>query len=147
MEGMMDKTLARRIVALLIDLLLISVVYTIAINVVPEGPPVVDSIHNGWSIPWPGYLYAVVLGIYYVGCDLINRGESLGKDMMRLRTTDPKGERLKPRAALVRTFLKLISIGMLPIALILFLWKSRGFTLQDYLTGTSVKWEQSNEIA
>ena len=138
MERLIHSTLARRIGALLIDFLLISVVYTIAINAVPEDFLWTDRIVIKGEMGLSVDLYGLVLGLYFIGCDLLNQGESLGKDILGLRTVGRDGQPLSKRVVLVRTLIKLLSIGMLPLTLILFLCKGRGFTLQDYLTRSSV---------
>lgn len=139
MERLIHSTMARRMGALVIDFLLISVVYTIAINAVPEDFLWTDRIGIKAEMGLSVDLYGLVLVFYFIGCDLLNKGESLGKDILGLRTVGRDGQPLSKRVVLVRTLIKLLSIGMLPLTLIPFLWKGRGFTLQDYLTGSSVQ--------
>jgi len=48
---------------------------------------------------------------------------------------------------LVRTLLKIIGIGMLPVSLLLFIWKGSGFTLQDYVLRSTVVRSRNNGFA
>jgi uncharacterized RDD family membrane protein YckC len=139
MERLIHSTLARRMGALLIDFLLISVVYTIAINAVPEDFLWTNRIRVKGEMGLSVDLYGLVLVFYFIGCDLLNQGESLGKDILGLRTVGRDGQPPSKGLAVVRTLIKLLSMGVWPLALILFLWKGRAFTLQDYLTRSSVQ--------
>lgn len=146
MERLIHSTLARRMWALLIDFLLISVVYTIVINAVPEDFLWTDRIGIKGEMGLSVDLYGLVLVFYFMGCDLLNKGESLGKDILGLWTVGRDGQSLSRGVSLVRTLIKLLSLGMLPLTLILYLWKGRGFTLQDYLTGSSVQSGKGNVL-
>ena len=129
----------RRMGAFVIDMLLISVAYTLLLNLIPEELLRQDWIWRGRSFGWSFDLFGFLMVVYFVGSDLVNKGESPGKDILRLKTVCA-ATGLKPgyKRSLARTLLKLISIWMLPAAALLYLWKGRGFTLQDYLTETIV---------
>lgn len=129
----------RRIGAFLIDLLLISVAYTILFNLIPEIHMIREWLCRDCPFGVSFGLFGIMTAVYFLGSDLLNKGESPGKDMLRLRTVSAKeGSQLGYQRSLVRTLLKLVSIWMLPLAAFLYLWKGRGFTLQDYLVKTRV---------
>ena len=129
----------RRIGAFVIDMLLISLAYTVVLNLIPEEQLSHDWIWRGRSFGWSFDLFGFLTVVYFVGCDLFNKGESAGQDMVRLRTVSATdGTALEYERSLARTLLKLISIWMLPVAAFLYLWKGRGFTLQDYLIQSTV---------
>ena len=104
-------------------------------------PPVsADWIWYGRSFGGSFDLYGFMTAVYFVGSDLLNKGESPGKDILGLRTVSlGDGAELSYERSLGRTLLKLLSIWMLPVAAFLYVWKSRGFTLQDFLVGTTVR--------
>lgn len=128
----------RRIGALLIDLFLASVMYTLLVNAIPETFLETAWIWHSNRLSLSTLLYGLILILYFLACDLFNGGNSLGKDILRLRTTGPGGETLCLKHRLVRTLLKLIGIGMLPVTLLLFICKGNGFTLQDHVLGSTV---------
>lgn len=143
----MKEVTIRRGLAFLLDMLLVTIAYNLVINLIPE-----TGMHKEWV--WAGLtfkgafdLYGFLTVAYFAGCDLLNRGESLGKDIWHLKTRRPDGGQQDYGKSLLRTLLKMISIWMLPVAVFLFLWKGRGFTLQDYLTGTEVRlWKQVDAV-
>lgn len=143
----MKEVTMRRGLAFLLDMLLVGIAYTLAVNLIPEIASRQEWVWAGRTFEGAIDLYGLVTLGYFAACDLLNGGESLGKDIWHLRTTGPEGQRPDYRLSLVRTLLKMISIGMLPLAVILFLWKGRHFTLQDYLTGTDVRpWKQVDVV-
>lgn len=130
----MKEQILRRCGALLIDLFLVSLIYSLAINIIPmvsEGSQVGSA--GLWS------LQGFIAAFYFIGCDFLNKRESPGKDIMHLRTVDYNGAFPGNKVILSRTLLKLISIALLPFAVIVYLWNFREFVLHDYLTGTSVR--------
>lgn len=134
----MDGPNLRRGIALLMDLFLIGIGYTVLANMAPEGlfSSAATGIQGSLSVTPDWYL--LVSAAYFLGCDFFNAGESLGKDIMGLRTRTAEGGIPEPRQRVLRTLLKLVSLSLLPLALLLFFWKGRGLTLQDYVTGTTV---------
>jgi uncharacterized RDD family membrane protein YckC len=129
----------QRIAAFLIDLLLISVAYTVLYNLIPEIHLSHEWLWRDWSLGVSFGLFGIMTAVYFLVSDLLNKGESPGKDMLGLRTVSAKeGSQLGYQRSLGRTLLKLVSICILPLAAFLYLWKGRGFTLQDYLVKTRV---------
>ncbi|MFZ9031211.1 MAG: RDD family protein [Robiginitalea sp.] len=129
----------RRMGAFIIDMLLISVAYTGLMLLIPVEQMSQDWILRGRSFEWSFDLFGFLTAFYFVGSDLLNKGESPGKDILHLRTVRrADGSVPGYGRSLARTLLKLISICILPVAAFLYLWQGRGFTLQDYLVKTRV---------
>lgn len=144
---MLDHTGVRRIGALLIDFFFISVLYTLFVNAIPKTFMETKWIWDGNGPSLATLLYGLILVLYFLGCDLFNKGDSFGKDIVGLRTLGPGGEPLCPRNRVARTSLKLIGIGMLPVTLLFFIWKGKGFTLQDHVLGSKVVGRRNNGFA
>ncbi len=128
-----------RMGAFLIDMFLIGIAYTLVLNLIPEEHLTQDLVWNGRSFGWSFDLYGILTAAYFVGSDLLNRGASPGKDILRLQTVRVDGTPLSYPQSLARSLLKLISIWMLPVAAFLYVWKGKAFTLQDYLLQTEVR--------
>ena len=135
----MDKAAIRRSAAFFVDMLLISILYTGVINFIPETSFTQQVYLGSKPLSWSFVLYGFLTAAYFIGCDLANRGESLGKDIFHLKTIRGDGAALDYQTSLARTLLKLISISMLPFSALLYVWKGEGFTLQDFLTGSKVR--------
>ncbi|MGA9237517.1 RDD family protein [Robiginitalea sp.] len=134
----MNEQNLRRFAALIIDFFLISIVYSVLVNVLP------DTLisHQEGGIEWsftliPDGFVLVSLG-YFIGCDFLNRGESLGKDITGLQTRSADGRVLDLRRRLYRTLLKWVSLLVWPLAFLLYFWKEKDFTFQDYVVKTKV---------
>jgi uncharacterized RDD family membrane protein YckC len=82
--------------------------------------------------------FLLVSFAYFIGCDLLNQGESLGKDIMGLKTTGPEGKVLDLQNRLYRTLLKMVSLALWPVALLVYFRKASGLTLQDYVVQSTV---------
>jgi uncharacterized RDD family membrane protein YckC len=135
----MKERIFRRGIAFLLDLLLISLVFTLLYNFLPmdwlAGEQAVGTREFRWRID----LYGIAMAGYFLGLGLLMRGGSLGKEIMHLRTVMADGSVPTRSLSLARTLLKLISIGVLPFALIAYVWDGKETTLQDYLSGTRVE--------
>lgn len=130
----------KRTAAFLIDMFLIGIAYTVVLNLIPQEQLNHDWIWNGRSFGWSLDLFGFLTAAYFVGSELLNKGESPGKDILHLRTVSLEdGRELDYQRSLARTLLKLISIWMLPVAAFLYVWKGREFTLQDFLIKTTVR--------
>lgn len=134
----MNEQNLRRCTAVVIDFFLISIVYSVVVNVLP------DTLisHQEGGIAWsftlvPDGFVLVSLG-YFLGCDFLNRGESAGKDITGLQTRSLDGRVLDLRRRVSRTLLKWVSLIVWPLAFLLYFWKAKDFTLQDYVVKTKV---------
>ena len=134
----MNEQNLRRCSAVVIDFFLISIVYSVLVNVLP------DTLisHQEGGIEWsftlvPDGFVLVSLG-YFIGCDFFNRGESLGKDITGLQTRSADGRVLDLRRRVCRTLLKWVSLMVWPLAFLLYFWKEKDFTIQDYIVKTKV---------
>lgn len=78
----------------------------------------------------------ITVFLYFIMFDLFNHGVSFGKSIFSIRVISKKNlDKLNVNDLLKRTFLKIISIIILPFSLIsFFLYK--GFTIQDKYTNT-----------
>lgn len=79
---------------------------------------------------------------YFLVFDLLNRGNSPGKQIIGLHVCNKDGEFIDSLRAVLRTMVKTISISVLPLSMIIFLLFN-GYTLHDALLSTKV--EQSNK--
>lgn len=135
----MKERFFRRGFAFLLDLLLISLAFTLLYNFIPlewlKGEYALGTQEFRWAID----LYGAVSAGYFLGFGFLMRGGSPGKDIMRLKTVMADGSIPTRSLSLARTLLKLISIALLPFALIAYVWDGRETTLQDYLSGTRVE--------
>lgn len=134
----MNEQNVRRGIALFIDFFLISMIYSVLANLVPETLISHESVGIQVSFGLGADWFLLVCFFYFFGCDLLNKGESLGKDIMGLQTKALDGRILNIRDRLYRTVLKLVSLVFLLFALLLFFWKERGLTLHDYVVKTAV---------
>lgn len=134
----MNEQNLRRYAAVVIDFFLISIVYSVLVNILPD---TLVSLQEGgiqWSFELvPDGFVLVSLG-YFIGCDFLNRGESLGKDIIGLQTRSLDGSVLNMRLRVCRTLLKWVSLTVWPLAFLLYFWKEKDFTLQDYIVKTKV---------
>ena len=136
----MKRYSLHRMGAFLIDMFLIGIAYTVLLYLIPQEQLNIDWIWNGRSFGWSFDLFGLLTAAYFVGADLLNKGESPGKDILHLRTVGLQdGAKLDYQRTLARTLLKLISIWMLPVAAFLYVWKGHEFTLQDFLVETTVR--------
>ncbi len=128
---MNDQNL-RRFVALLIDFLLVSIAYSVLINLVPETLMSLEATGIKVRFVLAPDAFLLLGFLYFIACDLLNEGESLGKDIMGLQIRGSKGDLLSLRNRIYRTLLKMVSLIFWPVALVVFFWKERNLTLQDY---------------
>ena len=134
----MNEQNLRRYAAVVIDFFLISIVYSVLVNVLPD----TLRSHQEGGIEWsftlvPDGFVLVSLG-YFIGCDFLNRGESLGKDITGLQTRRVDGGDLDLRRRVCRTLLKWVGLMVWPLVFLLYFWKEKDFTLQDYIDKTKV---------
>lgn len=134
----MNERNLRRFAALLTDFFLISIVYSVLMNILPDAWLNPSGGGLPWSFAWMSEGFVLVSLGYFVGCDMLNMGESLGKDIMGLQTRGVDGGRLDLRSRFVRTLLKGLSLILWPLAFLAFFWKEKGLTLQDYVLKSSV---------
>ena len=128
----------RRFAAVLIDFFLISVVYSVLMNLIPEAfmHREVSGLQLSFALAPDWFL--LVSFTYFIGCDLLNKGESLGKDIMGLQTKSTQGRVLDMQNRLQRTLLKMVSLALWPVALFIYFREAYGLTLQDYVVKSTV---------
>ena len=134
----MNEQNLRRYAAVVIDFFLISIVYSVLVNVLPD--TLISHQEGGieWSFTLVPDGFVLVSLSYFIGCDFLNRGESLGKDITGLQTRRVDGGDLDLRRRVCRTLLKWVGLMVWPLAFLLYFWKEKDFTLQDYVVKTKV---------
>jgi uncharacterized RDD family membrane protein YckC len=134
----MNEQNLRRGAAVLIDLFLISIVYSVLINLMPQILMTHEMAGIQLSIELAPDGFLMVSFAYFIGCDLFNKGESLGKDIMGLQTRGAEGRVLDLQNRLYRTLLKMVSLALWPVAILIYFREERGLTLQDYVVQSTV---------
>lgn len=126
-----------RIGALLIDLILISLAYTLIYNFIPkEWLSVSLSANYGFSLE--RILYYGSFLAYFLLFDFTNGGDSPGKEILKLSTRGAGGKKLGPAQAVKRSLLKLASLIILPVSALLYLFGEGEFSLHDAYLKTGV---------
>ncbi|MFD2786462.1 RDD family protein [Hymenobacter rubripertinctus] len=85
-------------------------------------------------------LVAIPLLVYHPGCEIFFNGQSLGKQVRKIKVTRLDGTRPGPGDYLLRWLLGLLEIGMTlgSLALVAVLFNGRGQRLGDLAAGTTV---------
>ena len=126
-----------RIGALLIDLILISLGYTLIFNFIPKEWLSPTQLY-GWGFEPDIMLYYGTFLVYFLLFDFTNSGDSPGKEILRLQTLDISRQRLERKRAVKRTLLKLVSLIIFPVSALLYLFGDGEFSLHDTYLKTGV---------
>ena len=135
----MNEQIQRRFAALVIDFFLISIVYSVLLNLLSENLMQFRTTGLELNFAMSPDEFFLLSFLYFVGCDLCNGGNSLGKDIFGLETRTIDGAIPGIRSRVYRTVFKMMSLVFWPLALFFFFWKERYLTLQDYMVGSVVK--------
>ena len=134
----MENINTKRILSFIIDLTISSFLGNILLSLLSLD--IKNEVYNiqfwGKIINY-GYSYQFfIILTYFIMFDLLNHGNSFGKLIFSISIRN-KNNLDKPIKILLikRTFLKMLSIIILPISIYLFLFK-KGFTIQDKFTNT-----------
>ncbi|GER61060.1 hypothetical protein ULMA_31680 [Patiriisocius marinus] len=122
-----------RLFALLIDLVIISVLYSIASNFLILNIELgVENISTTNVVYGYSFLFVFYL-FYFLIFDFTNNGNTLGKILTKITVVSKQKNKLNYNKFL-RTILKIISLVIFPVAAILFF--TNGTSLQDKITKT-----------
>lgn len=131
----MENIKRRRILALIIDLIIVFICYNLLINLLNLNPEERHLWHFRIRIYWRAILLTSCYLTYFWIFDLLNKGNTPGKTALTIRVISEDGQPLTRKNRLLRTVLKVIGILMLPLAAVLFIW-AKSFTLQDQVLKT-----------
>ncbi len=131
----MNGTQQRRIGAFLIDVIIISILVTIMENML-------SYIFETKNFELLGIRFHLRIGTsiffymcYFIIFDLLNNGSTLGKLLFGIKVVQEDETEISKKTSIKRTLLKVVSIMILPLAILLFLF-SDYFTIQDYYSCT-----------
>lgn len=135
----MNEQNLRRFAALFIDFFLISIVYSVVLNVLPETLMQFKTTGVQLNLVMSLDDFLLLSFMYFVACDFFNKGDSLGKDICGLQTRLINGTLPGIRTRVYRSLFKMVSLLFWPVAMLVFFWKERFQTLQDYMVGSVVQ--------
>ncbi|MEL6811449.1 MAG: RDD family protein [Bacteroidota bacterium] len=129
----MNSTQIRRCIAFVLDLVVIGIMLSILNQWISStlNPKTYDLLGISFSVRLEFDILIYVC--YFILFDLINNGATFGKQLTRIQVVDLEGFKLPKSKSLKRSLVKIISIVLLPIAILLFLFKSY-YTLHDHYT-------------
>ena len=130
------KTLKqRRIIALIIDLIIVFIGYNLLINLLNLNTEERHLWHFRIRIYWRTIVLTSCYLAYFWCFDLLKVGATPGKMLSSIKVVSEDGHPLSLKTRLFRTVLKVTGVLLLPVAAVLFLW-ARSFTLQDQVLKT-----------
>jgi uncharacterized RDD family membrane protein YckC len=103
-----DQILGRRIVAALVDLLLLAVVFVL-VGLITGGA---QSSSNSASVTLGTggtLVFVLIAGAYYFGCESTT-GQTIGKRLLGIRVRSRDGTPASTRAVAIRTVLRIIDV-------------------------------------
>jgi len=131
----MKSTQQRRIGAFIIDVFIVSVFVTLTENML-------SSVIEAKSFALFGIQFDLRIGTsfllyvcYFIIFDLINNGITAGKLIFGIKVVHEDETQISKGVRVKRSLLKIISIIILPLSILLFLF-SDYFTIQDYYSRT-----------
>jgi uncharacterized RDD family membrane protein YckC len=120
----------RRVLALVIDLLIIGVIISLFSNIFEiKGPKKNIELYNIDFIYGYSYVFLFYLSYFFL-FDFINKSITLGKALFKIKLMFDANDKTLFRRIL-RSIIKVISLIIFPISILLFLVKKKA--LQDYL--------------
>lgn len=124
----------KRIVALILDLIVIGIFTSILSNFIALSSELGTFNLFGQNFTYGlSFLFVAYLA-YFIIFDIFNKSISIGKMIMKINIIFNSNEEIGLKSRVYRSLLKVISILFIPISAIIFL--INGFTIQDYLCGT-----------
>lgn len=131
----MDHIHTRRIPAFLIDVVIAGILASLVGNFLPVTFEISHFEMLGMKFTWGITLNIVFYLLYLVFFDLLNHGNTLGKLLLRITVISKDEKVLTSKRRLVRSLYKTLSVIILPVSVLLFLFK-RHYTIQDHYTNT-----------
>lgn len=132
---MMKSTQQRRIGAFIIDTLVIGILVSLVESLFPFLYEAKTTSIFGISVTYrfgASFLFYVC---YFILFDLANEGNTIGKLLFKIKVISEDEAEITKGKRMVRSLLKLVSIIVLPIAILLFLFKDY-FSMQEHYTNT-----------
>jgi uncharacterized RDD family membrane protein YckC len=131
----MNSTQQRRIGAFIIDVIIIGFFVTFSENLL-------SSAFQAKSFELMGIQFHMRIGTsflfymcYFMIFELLNNGSTLGKLLFGIKVVHEDETEISKRTGIKRSLLKVVSIMILPLAILLFLF-SDYFTIQDHYSRT-----------
>jgi uncharacterized RDD family membrane protein YckC len=134
----------RRLIACLIDLIIIIVIYAVVLNIELG---IYKAINNDFDLNSTRYFYpafvlmvlssVTVIILYFSVLEASNLKGGFGKVLMKIYVVDNLGHKLKFKKSFIRALLKCISIGIF-ITYISVIFTKEKRTLYDFILGTYV---------
>lgn len=133
----MSQIQTKRILAFIIDMIIVSIITSALQSMLSNIFQPKEYLFIGMSIKTTHGFSLVFYLIYFFVFDFLNQGKTLGKILFRNQVIFPDNRKPSIINLMTRTVLKIVSILILPIAILLYLFNNR-FTLQDHFTKTTV---------
>ena len=131
----MDNMHIRRIIAFLIDMSAAGIIARFFENFFSVTFKINDLEVFGLHFTLFVTLIPLFYWVYLMVFDIVTNGRTIGKLLLNIVTVSKTGEKLSTKQCLVRSLYKMISIMILPVSILLFLFKDH-YTIQDRYSGT-----------
>jgi len=131
----MDATQKRRIGAFIVDAMLIGLLSTFAENILSLFNEKINFTAFGITFNYTFCFSILFYVFYFLLFDLLNNGATFGKMIFKIKVVFYNNNELPKRIHLKRSLLRILSIIILPVAVLLFFLNSC-FTIQDHFCQT-----------
>ncbi|MEM9686041.1 MAG: RDD family protein [Bacteroidota bacterium] len=132
----MEYVHIRRIPAFLIDVIIAGILSSFVGNFLPVTFEISHFEMLGMKFTWGITLNIVFFLLYLVFFDLLNYGNTLGKLLLRIVIVSKNEEVVTSKRRLIRSLYKTLSVIILPVSALLFVFK-KYYTIQDHYTNTA----------
>ena len=132
---MMANIPLRRSIAFLIDMFVVNIIVSFVANLFPVTIPIHHFEIFRVQFTTGITLVPVFYGLYFVAFDMINNGQTIGKLIAGILTVSKNGKKLSTKRCLLRSWYKMFGILILPVSVLLFLFKDY-YTIQDRYANT-----------
>lgn len=131
----MESVHIKRSIAFLIDIVISGIFATLIENFFPITFEINDFEILNIKFTWGITLQIVFYLLYLFVFDLLNNGNTLGKLLLSITVITKNKEVPALKKRLVRSLCKTVSVIILPVSALLFLFKNY-YTIQDHYAGT-----------
>lgn len=132
----MDSIKTKRITAFIIDVVVISFGTSLINSILPITFLLTDVSLFGVDARLGITLGIFTYFIYFTIFDIISNGNTIGKQLVKITTISNTLKKLRLKDLILRSFYKTLSIIILPISVIIFLF-TKEYTIQDKLVKTT----------
>lgn len=132
----MDSIKTKRITAFIIDVVVISFGTSLINSILPITFLLTDVSLFGVDARLGITLGIFIYFIYFTIFDIISNGNTIGKQLVKITTISNTLKKLRLKDLILRSFYKTLSIIILPISVIIFLF-TKEYTIQDKLVKTT----------